>query len=436
MPRAAILIALLFAAPAFAGCLGDDADAAEAEAPVVAASATDAGAQAGETPAAPKGAYRVSDQGEERVAYPLALATNPAKPPVTLDFSAEYRPQDCRSLNFGSTEALLREASHHRRFHDLSESLEVGDVFQYRIEMTYTNTEQNWAEIHPMYAIGATVSRHDGDVSGEVSIVWEGQSHRTSKDEPAFVGVQCYYGVQAQAIPYTLTVSLSFAEGAVPAEVPVRVPVPEGASRLMVRGVPIDEAEGVQSHFRLFGPDDRLVCECALGSADDVASVDLAEPGEYVLLVDHTSNGFVSVALDVPPAGGLEVMDVDWDVQTLFAGDGAAVDTTVEFELPTVPLRMDAVVYAREADAGVGRNTQLTIANARGEPLRYAWAGHAAYTMPGGGGMAWLGLPTPEEGAWEFVLDHHAYAPGTHTAHIKADALRGEVLLMTRTYVR
>jgi hypothetical protein len=45
----------------------------------------------------------------------------------------------------------------------------------------------------------------------------------------------------------------------------------------------------------------------------------------------------------------------------------------------------------------------------------------------------WLGF-WPND--WDRFVDHHAFAPGTHSVTVKSDVLRGEVVLYTRQYVR
>lgn len=339
-------------------------------------------------------------------------------------------------MQFGGMEAQLAAASDARRFWDLSEHLQVGDVFQYEISLGFQNTDASWAEIHPSFGIGNTLRNHDepvGEVREPIVINWTGQSYRQSEDALAFLRLNCIYGLVRDPIPYALTVTFTFADSAVPAEAPVKVPVPEGATRLFVRGVAVDPTKGVNSHFRLFGPDDKLVCECALSSAADVATVDLEGPGDYVILVDHTANGFVSLALDAPATAPAEALPVEMAHIPLFTLDGkAGVDETVEIELPTVPLLMHAFVITPDGSSpGAGKKTSLQVANDRGEVLRIAWGGHL--TMPMDEGMIWMGVWPAD---WEYEVDHHAYAPGKHVAHLQAEALRGQVFLMVNQYVR
>lgn len=429
-----ILLALALLLPISAGCIGDDAPAPEAvPAATTATTAEDAGARAGDAPAAPRDAYTVRDEaGDEQVVHPVLLATNAARAPIELDFSDVYRPQDCRGLNMGPLETVLQQASVHRRMHDLTEHLRVGDVFQYEIRMSFENTQDNWGAIHPGFGIGNTITFHEDDVDGAVEIVWQGQALRASEDDPAFVLVQCWYGAMTRDIPYTLTVRLSFAQDAVPAETPFLLPVPEGATRLFVRGVPMDESRGVLSHFRLFGSDDALLCECALNSNQEAQVIPLEEAGDHVLIVDHTDNGFVSVAFDVPPTEPMRPLEVAWFQTLVLKAEGGPVNELVALDLGTVPLHMDS--YVLSSDGGMGQATMLTLTNARGTVLRSGWAGHVTFsdTM---GGYGWLGLPSAT-GEWVQEVDHHAFLPGAHEAHVEADFLRGDVWLVTRQYVR
>ena len=426
--RHALLFALALLAPLAAGCMTDGDAATPAAAAVPAAPA--AGGSGGAAPVAPKEAYAVD---ASRTAYPVPVETTPARAPVVVDFSGEFRPSDCRPLNFGSLEQQLAAASHPMRRRDLSDVLQVGDVFAYNITLSFVNAQQNWAEVALVYGLGSTIRENDEPTQGKEQVVvsFEGQGMRASKDDLAWLFVACRYGVMTSAIPYTLTVTFSFAEGAVPAEAPMLLRVPEGATRLFVRGVPVDEARGVLSHFRVFRPDDTLLCECALGSRDAVTELAIPAPGDYVLIVDHTDNGFVSVALDAPAPAPLRPLAAEWVQVPVLASDRGAVDERVDIHLDRVPLFMFAHVAQKDA-VGVGKRTSLSVTNERGEPLRIGWGGHLAWTFPMFGN-AWLGF---WPGDWEFVVDHHAFAQGHHTAHVSADELRGEVFLMVRQYVR
>ena len=435
-----LILPLLLLAPLLTGCLGDDADA-PAPATPAAKTAADAGATGGPAPSAPKEAYAVAPDPEAKdqlvTAYPATVKTNPAKPPVTVDLSGKFSPGDCRGLNFGTIEPVLAAASVPRRVHDLSEHLAVGDVFQYEIALSFQNKDTSWGEIQAYYGIGSTVRATEEPTHAErgpVVVNWTGQGYRASEDDLAFVAVSCFVGLVTEPIPYTLTVKLTFADAAVPAEAPMRVPVPEGATRMFVRGVPLDPAKGVMSHFRLFHEDDTLLCECALSSAQEVATVEVQGGTELVLLVDHTDNGFVGVAFDAPGAEPLEALTTEWVIVPVVAGDGGPVDQTVEVDLPKVPLFLHAAVMGPEdGTPGGGRKTSIDLTNGRGQPLRVAWGGHVAMRLDDQGRQAWLGF---WPGDWDYAVDHHAFAPGKHVAQVKADALRGEVVLLTRQYVR
>ena len=428
----AVLFAFLLLLPAFAGCLSGGSDDAPpaADAAGVAKSAQDAGAKSGEAPVAPKEAFIV----EEATAYPVPVETNAARPPVVVDFSGEFTQADCRPLNFGGLEEQLASASVNRRFRELTDVLQVGDVFRYEIAVSYQNSDTSWAEIHPAYAFGSTVQEHSESTQDmdDVLVEWSGQGFRASEDDMAWIFIGCFYGQLPRPIPYTYTVTLSFAEGAIPAESPLLLPVPDGATTLYVRGVPIDPAQGVMSHFRLFGPDDEVVCECALSSSEEATAVPLPGPGAYVLIVDHTDNGFVSAALDVPATTPMRALAAEWVQTSVFVAQGGAVDETVTLDLGSVPLFMAASVMPADG-AGVGKKSHIDVANGRGEPLIATWGGHVTWTDPASEGTAWLGF---WPGDWEFIVDHHAFAPGAHTVHVTAEELRGEIFLHTRHYVR
>lgn len=436
MSRSAYALLIMLVLPVFAGCLGGDEPTSASDTPV-AQSAEEAGATTGEAPSAPTEAYAVPADavapGAEAIAYPVPVETNPARAPVTVDFSGTFEPGDCRGLNFGPMEEVLVAASDHRRWLDLSDTLQVGDVFAYSITLSYVNSASNWAEIHPGYGIGSTIQQHDEPTQEMTDVVinWTGQGYRASADEPAWLFVGCFVGLMSQPIPYTYTATFTFADSAVPAESPMLLSVPEDATRLFVRGVAIDGAQGVLSHFRLFAPDDSLLCECALSSSQEVASIELPEGGgDFVLLVDHTSNGFVSAAFDVPASAPMRALTTEWIDEIIFTAEGGPVDETFELDLPRVPLFMNAWVRQSQA-IGMGQATEVEIRNARGVPLFVRWGGHLAWADPVGG-QAWLGLP----GEWAWEQDHHAYAPGAHTVTVKADELRGEIILVTRQYAR
>lgn len=428
--RTTLALALSLLAPLAAGCLSDGPEAVPAAAP--AQDAEGAGERTGLAPVAPKEAFAVGgDDGA--TAFPVALASTPARDPVTIDLSGEFRPADCRPLNFGPFEEVLGAASVPRRWHDLSEDLRVADVFAYNVTLSFTQTAQNWAEVYVAYGLGSTIRSSEEPTREKTDVVFafEGQGYRASQDDMAWLVVGCRYGAMTTPIPYTLTATFRFAEGAVPAEAPMLVEVPEGASRLFVRGLANDGSEGVMSHFRVFRPDDTMLCECALGSEDEIAVVELDGPGEHVVIVDHTANGFVTLALDAPSPAPLRALSAEWVELPVLASTGGAIDQTVELDLPRVPLVLFAFVTDHEG-AGVGKKTSLSLTNARGEPLRATWGGHLAWEDPVGGD-AWLGF-WPQD--WEFVTDHHAYAEGQHVARVTAEELRGDLFLVYRQYVR
>lgn len=446
LPLAAIVLA--------AGCLANDPDPAPAGDVAPLAEASGDGSLPG--PAAPTGAYTVEAapategdgaeaQAQSATAYPVRLATSAAKAPVTREFAGTYEPQDC-TPNGGVPLGGLGFAEG-SRFHDFTDDVAVGDVLSYDLRMTWTNTDASWAEIHLGFSIGSAGDFWQEPTSevGERTINFTGQAFRGREEEQASLFVNCWYGQITEPIAYSITIALTFAEGAIPSSLPVQVAVPAGATRLFVSGLPASGAEGTPSHFRVFRPDDTVLCECALASDDQTAGVALdAGAGNYVVLVDHTANGFVTLALDAPNDGVAIPLALEWQQFDVFTSDGAqAVDETIAIDVPTVPLDMGAWVFAAGASAegpfavGLGKAYRLTVSNARGDVVRQAMAGHFTYRAaapPVLGTSDWLPLPVGDE--WEFTQDHHAYDLGEHTVRVTADAFRGDVVVWARQYVR
>jgi hypothetical protein len=225
--------------------------------------------------------------------------------------------------------------------------------------------------------------------------------------------------------------------------VPVLLKVPEGATKLFVSGVALDDTQPVLSHYRVFGPNDELLCECALNSDETTDVFDLVAPGDHVVLVDHTANGFVSFALDVAPPALLVPLSQEIVEYPLTASDGgASLDETVPVDLPSTPLSMWAWVFAPgpvqgNPNGGAGHNVKITVANGRGDVLRQSMVGYLTYhaSMPGiFTTNDWFAIPI--DGDWEFFVDHHAYDLGAHSVHVTADQMRGEAKLFAAHYQR
>lgn len=438
---------LLLAAPALAGCLTSNAPATTGPIEEVRSNAQEAGAVAGPAPAAPSQPYKVTareastaeaaPEAEETTttAYPLKLRTNPAREPVLVEASGTFNATECSY--FGNLNPMVSGW----RWRDLSDALEPGDVYSYSMNLTWTNTEQSWGEIHLFYGLGGKSAYNEESTAakrGPVSVNFTGQGYRMNADDPAWIAVTCWFGQVTTPIEYKVSVEFTFAQDAVPAETPIAVVVPDNATRLLVGGVGVDPSVGVPSHYRVFGPDDKLVCECALSSADQATSLKLDRPGEYVVLVDHTANGFVSLALDAPSSEPLRPLDVSWSRLPIVVSDGEAIDETVELELPTVPLGvyLNAAPAGRETGASIGRGVEVELTNARGVVAHARWEGYASYRLvtPNSWQQSWLPIPIP--GEWAYTVDHHAFDAGAHSAAVKADALRGEVALGYLTYAR
>lgn len=441
--RSFLLVALL-TAPLFAGCFSDGAGP-ETQA-VVAGSAEEAGAVDGPAPAAAKDPYRLSgDAGAEEVTvYPVSIQTNTPKPPYVQEFTGEYSAQQCTpggELPLGGLG--LAEAT---KMFDVAEAFAPNDVFSYDVTLTWTNTDQSWAELHLWHqfdGVGNYWSQPTSEGRGEIVLNFTGQGFIVNDEFFAMVGIDCWFGQITSPLAFRIAVTLTFAEGAVPSQLPVLVRVPEGATRLFASGLALDASRGVTSHFRVFAPDDSLVCECALNSNEDAAIVELADAGDYVVLVDHTENGFVSLALDAMPDAALRPLPVVGEQYPLLASDGdRAIDETLQVQLPSTPLFLWGWINAPgpidgSPNAGAGHNAKIAVSNARGDVLRIAMVGFATYHAHVPGVLMtndWYAVPL--DGDWEFFSDHHAYDLGGHTVHVTAETLRGEAVLFAGHYDR
>lgn len=441
-----ILLSLTLLAPLFAGCLAEDAPPAAADA--VAASAQDAGAVQGPAPAAAKDAYTVRTTTDEAAptvtVHPARIETNAAKMPYTDTFEGVFSPQDCSPTGSGLPVGGFGLASPRRAF-NVTDAFAKDDVFSYDVSLAWTNTDQSWGDLHLWHrfdGVSNTWTEFTGDKRGEVVLNFTGQGFIVSEDFLAFVGVACWYGAVTQPIPFTITLSVVFAEGAVPSDVPVLLRVPEGATKLFATGVALDPDAPVLSHYRVFGPDDELVCECALNSDETVDVLELDVPGDYVVLVDHTANGFLSLGLDAP-VEPLVPLDSQFAMYPLFASDGStAVAETIMLDIPSTPLRLWAWVFAPGSiqdppNVGAGHNLKISVTNGRGEVLRTSMVGYATYHAAVPGVLMtndWYAVPL--DGEWEFFVDHHAYDLGAHTVQLTADQMRGEARLFALHYLR
>lgn len=437
-------LALLLVLPAFAGCLGADAPA-----PVtndsVAATAADAGAKNGDAPSGPRGAFRVADdETQAEVAYPLALEGNAAKAPYTQSFEGVFEPQTCTPQGEPPLGLLGLAEGNHRYW--LEDVFAKNDVFSFHVEMRWTNSEDNWADLHLGYRFDEVrdyYSEFTGNERGEVVLEFEGQGLIVSDAVTSVLSADCWYGAVQRPIPYVINLHVSFAEAALPSQAPVQFTVPDGATKLFVSGVAIDESRGVTSHFRVFRPDDSLLCECALNSDQATKTVELDTSGEHIVLVDHTDNGFVSLALDAANDGALTPLASQWESFVLAEGDGGPIQTASSFDVPSTPLGVWAWVFASNwpamdpPGAGASRNLVLTITNARGPVHTMAMAGHVTWRGGVSGVIStndWY--PSPEPGTWTFENEHHNFDLGTHDATVQADMLLGKVVGLTRHYIR
>lgn len=440
---------LVLVLPLLAGCLAEDAAPSVDTTALVAQSAEDAGAVDGPAPAAAKEPYTVqsTSAGSEEASvtvFPVEISTNPPKTPYVEEFSGEFQPYECTPTGGGLPLGGFGLASG-RQFFDVSEAFAKGDVFSYVVTLTFTNTDSAWGELHPWYQFDGvsdywTEPTREG--RGEVILEFAGQGFIVSDEFFAGVGVDCWYGQASSPIPFTMSVAVTFAEGAVPSQAPVLVSVPAGAERLFVSGLSLDGAAPVTSHFRVFAPDDSLVCECSLLSSDEVSEVALPEAGDYVILVDHTQGGFVAFGLDAPATTPARFLGMRFERFDLAGSNGGAVDATVELDLPSTPLNLWAWVFAPgdvtgAPDVGAGYNVKITLANSRGEVLRSSLVGYLTYHAAVGGTFVtndWFALPV--DGDWEFWQDHHAFDLGIHQATVQAEQMRGTARLFAAFYDR
>ena len=444
MSRLPLVLALSLAlAPALAGCMSQG-DAPEGEAPAVKASAEDAGALDGPAPAAAKEAYEAQSEAGAVTVHPLSIQTTPAKAPYTQEFSGEFQPYQCMPTGGGLPLGGLGLAQGGQWF-DVAEAFSANDVFSYEVTLTFTNTEQSWGELHLWHQfdqVGNYWTEPTSEGRGEIVLNFTGQGFILNAEPFALVGVDCWYGQVTSPLPYTISVSISFAEGAVPAQTPVLVTVPEGATRLFTSGLALDGAAPVESHYRVFAPDDSVLCECGLASDETLDVLELPAPGDYVILVDHTSNGFVAFGLDAPSPAPLQPLGTTFVEFVLASSDGGPVDETVSIDLPSTPLNMGTWVFAPGAfdgppSVGAGHNVRVEVSNSRGVVLRNAMVGYLTYHAAAPGFFMtndWFAIPL--DGEWEFFTDHHAFNVGQHTVTVQADQLRGEARMIAMLYDR
>lgn len=448
MPRLTLALAFLLVAPILlAGCLNDEPAATQAQ--TVAASAEEAGMVSGPAPVAAKDAYQVQTTSESgaptaATAYPVAIQTNPARAPYHEEFTGTYEPQECAPTGGGLPLGGLGLARG-SQFFDLTDVFSQNDVFSYDVALTWTNTERSWGDLHLWHQFDGVGNYWNEPTNepGEKVINFTGQGFIVRDEFFAGVGVECWYGFVTQPIPFTISVTVTFAEGAVPAQVPVLLKVPDGATRLFATGVPLDASKPVLSHYRVFAPDDSLVCECAIASDAQTSALELPGTGDYVVLVDHTENGFVALALDVDSDDKLLPLETQFAAYPLASSAGGnALDETLSVDIPSTPLQMWAWVFAPgpvdgAPDLGAGKNLKITVTNGRGEVVRTSMAGYLTFHAAVPGVFITNDYyAVPVDGDWEFFVDHHAYDLGAHTVRVQAEALRGEARLMALHYVR
>ncbi len=435
--RAAVL-ALAVVAPALAGCLGGGDDAAPSPAssappaPVPSVNGASPNATAS-GPTAPTGAFDVERDGSRATVYPYVIPGQKARPARALDFAGEYAPEDCTTI-------LASDVVGDRfRYHDLTGDLEAGDAVVLNVTFTYSNTDQNFADLHLSTGVPGQsyyFSESVGDRRGEIVQSFEYQfSYAGGPDAWAFVGVDCWWAANVQTISYALTVRLTFGEGVIPAGSPHLVRVDANVTELRVTGAPAAPGVVVTGHYRVFDPADRLLGEFALNSDEAFDAVRAPTPGDYVIIVDHSENGMLALGADARPADPeVRILDVAWQPTTdLVTTAPGPVDETVTVEIPRVPLRISPWVRPAEGGAALGKKITIDIDGPKGR----VW--HRQLPTYVGADLSRLGrtgtvLPGPDP--WESTYDHHALALGTHTVAIRADAFQGEVYHGWVTYLR
>ncbi|HVL46954.1 MAG TPA: hypothetical protein VM889_00175 [Candidatus Thermoplasmatota archaeon] len=431
----AILIVLALALPALAGCFGPAADMPAPDPLAAANDSVDAGAVAGTSPVGPKKPFKVevdNASGTEKVvAHPVRFKTNPAREPIVVERAGTLNTTNC--LPTGRT-----PISHNWRWFSLGDDLRPGDVFTFDVALEYENKDNSWADLHLVYSIGGREGGDytaRGDARGPQRQNFSDQGFH-GEDTYSGFGVVCWSGLILEPLAFKLTATLTFVEGGIPAGVPLQIEVPANATRFIVSGVPIDPAKGVLSHYRLFGPDDRLLCECALSSNKQAHATPLVGPGDYVLLVDHTDNGFVTVSLDAPSPERALPLGMRWKSWRFAVSDGETnPKKTFPIEFPTVPLRVGAGLDAEQAEVSlaVAKTATIHLANAHGDVLVRKIPGYVEYGVVGSG--FGFGLPLVP-GTREYRVDHHNFRPGPHTLEVSAEACRCHAVVHVVTYER
>ena len=359
-------------------------------------------------------------------------------------FTGEFQPQECLPTGGGLPLGGLGLARG-GKFFDVGEAFAKNDVFRYDVTLSFENSDQSWAELHLWNQFdnaGNYWNEPTSDGRGQVILNFTGQGFIVNDDFFAGVGVDCWYGQVTDPIPFTIDLNVIFAEGAVPAAQPVLLKVPEGTMKLFASGVAIDASKGVTAHFRVFRPDDSLVCACSLLSAQQVSTVPLEAAGDYVILVDHSENGFLSFGLDKESADKLRPLAARFEQFPVASSDGGPIDETLQIKLNSTPLNMGGWVFAPgdimgNPDVGAGHNVKVAVSNAHGDVLRMGLVAYGTYHASVPNMMTtndWYAIPI--DGDWEFYQDHHAYDLGAHTVHVSAEQLRGVVMLFAQFYDR
>lgn len=397
-----LLIGLLLAMPALAGCIGGDAgDDAAGPAGTADGNGTDAGA----------GGAADANEG-------FAVLTFDADAPLdgTRWFNGTYAPQETCFVGG----CVTGDA---QRAHDVSDVLPEGRVVQLTVELeyqpgavTFGQHVQVWISSEDaLFYRWTTPTWEIGHVVMDITVMRRSGSFDVVTFSP---GPQ---GDASTEIDYTLRVDAQAQPDRVPAGVPVAAELSPGQT-LTVHAY--DEGE---PSFTLFGPDDARLGTFSDATAATYEVPDDGPAGAYVLVGAVTDLHLVLEAADdadgpdaaVEP-GPLAPLGLEGqgDIVEVYDGTG---EVTWEFEAADRLLSAGIYVRTREAAAGVG-----------------PWATTGfdlTLTAPGGGSasstMSCIGClgAQPFLGwfstATSFGIGNPAVVDGTYGASLSSDAAAG-----------
>ncbi|MHB8604464.1 MAG: hypothetical protein ACYDCK_04345 [Thermoplasmatota archaeon] len=324
---------------------------------------------------------------------------------------------------------------------DLKKYFEAGDTFDMNETMTWTNTASDAADLHLFSFLPTDSFYHTAPTygtTGPVTIMYDAQQAwpNDATNAYAWVGAVCFYATNAQPIDYTITLTITYLRGIAPAHTPVLLHVSQNVTELIASEVGITPAARVTAHYRIFDPDDKLLGSFALHSDGSAVRIPVKANGDYVLLVDHSENGYVAIGANAPPADNEMIfLKTQWAQKPLVNVEqpGPAA-ITATFVLPRVPLTL-YVYPAPAAQSGVAllHNFDLKVKGPLGPVEDDAIPGEAILHLPICNSACYFGLPIP---GWGYSYDHHALAAGEHTVNVNADEFSGSVYVSMMSYLR